>query len=123
MRPEQAGTPSQRVYDARVGCVAKKGRALYHEDLVGTMLAGTMPYACPQVRGQAAPKSSAYPMHVTIKTPEEQEKMRIAGRLAADVLDMIGEHVVPGVVLDPAYAGRFVSPSKPSFLMERRTCY
>jgi len=36
-------------------------------------------------------------MHVTIKTPEEQEKMRIAGRLAAEVLDMITEHVVPGV--------------------------
>jgi methionyl aminopeptidase len=36
-------------------------------------------------------------MHVTIKTPEEQEKMRVAGRLAAEVLDMIGEHVVPGV--------------------------
>ena len=39
-------------------------------------------------------------MHVTIKTPEEQEKMRIAGRLAADVLDMIGEHVVPGITTD-----------------------
>lgn len=36
-------------------------------------------------------------MHVTIKTAEEQEKMRTAGRLAAEVLDMIGEHVVPGV--------------------------
>ncbi|MGH8482748.1 MAG: type I methionyl aminopeptidase [Nevskiaceae bacterium] len=36
-------------------------------------------------------------MTVTIKTPEEQEKMRVAGRLAADVLDMIGEHVQPGV--------------------------
>jgi methionyl aminopeptidase len=36
-------------------------------------------------------------MHVTIKTPEEQEKMRVAGRLAAEVLDMIGAHVVPGV--------------------------
>jgi methionyl aminopeptidase len=36
-------------------------------------------------------------MQVTIKTPEEQEKMRVAGRLAADVLDMIGPHVVPGV--------------------------
>ena len=34
---------------------------------------------------------------VTIKTPEEQDKMRVAGRLAADVLDMIGEHVKPGV--------------------------
>ena len=39
-------------------------------------------------------------MHVTIKTPEEQEKMRVAGRLAADVLDMIGEHVLPGVTTD-----------------------
>jgi methionyl aminopeptidase len=36
-------------------------------------------------------------MTVTIKTPDEQEKMRVAGRLAADVLDMIGRHVKPGV--------------------------
>ncbi|MBN1240592.1 MAG: type I methionyl aminopeptidase [Gammaproteobacteria bacterium] len=36
-------------------------------------------------------------MNVTVKTPEEQEKMRVAGRLAASVLDMIGEHVQPGV--------------------------
>jgi methionyl aminopeptidase len=39
-------------------------------------------------------------MNVTIKTPEEQDKMRIAGRLAADVLDMIGEHVRPGVTTE-----------------------
>lgn len=37
-------------------------------------------------------------MNVTIKSPEEQEKMRVAGRLAADVLDMIGEHVKPGIM-------------------------
>ena len=36
-------------------------------------------------------------MTVTIKTPEQQEKMRIAGRLAADVLDMIGDYVKPGI--------------------------
>jgi len=36
-------------------------------------------------------------MTVTIKTAEEQDKMRVAGRLAADVLDMIGEHVQAGV--------------------------
>ncbi len=36
-------------------------------------------------------------MPITIKTPEEQEKMRVAGRLAADVLDMIEPHVQPGV--------------------------
>ena len=36
-------------------------------------------------------------MAITIKTPLEQEKMRVAGRLAAEVLDMIGPHVQPGV--------------------------
>lgn len=39
-------------------------------------------------------------MTVTIKTPDEQEQMRTAGRLAAEVLDMIGEHVQPGVTTD-----------------------
>lgn len=36
-------------------------------------------------------------MKVTIKTPEELEKMRVAGRMAAEVLEMIEEHVVPGI--------------------------
>ena len=36
-------------------------------------------------------------MAINIKTSEELEKMRIAGKLAADVLEMIGEHVIPGV--------------------------
>jgi methionyl aminopeptidase len=36
-------------------------------------------------------------MTVSIKTPEEQDRMRVAGRLAAEVLDMIGDHVGPGV--------------------------
>ena len=39
-------------------------------------------------------------MTVTIKTEAEQDKMRVAGRLAADVLDMIGEHVQAGVTTD-----------------------
>jgi len=39
-------------------------------------------------------------MQVTIKTPEEQQKMRVAGRLAAEVLDLIGEHVVPGITTE-----------------------
>jgi methionyl aminopeptidase len=39
-------------------------------------------------------------MQVKPKTPDEQEKLRIAGRLAAEVLDMIGEHVKPGVSTD-----------------------
>lgn len=39
-------------------------------------------------------------MAVTLKNPEQIEKMRIAGRLAADVLEMIGEYVVKGVTTD-----------------------
>ncbi len=39
-------------------------------------------------------------MQISIKSTDEQEKMRIAGRLAADVLDMIGDHVKPGVTTD-----------------------
>ncbi|WP_020558809.1 type I methionyl aminopeptidase [Thiofilum flexile] len=39
-------------------------------------------------------------MTITIKTPEEITKMRIAGRLAADVLEMIEPHVKPGVSTD-----------------------
>ena len=36
-------------------------------------------------------------MTVTLKTPEQIAQMRVAGRLAGEVLDMIGPHVVPGV--------------------------
>lgn len=39
-------------------------------------------------------------MPISLKSPEQIAKMRIAGRLAAEVLDMIGEHVVPGVTTD-----------------------
>jgi methionyl aminopeptidase len=39
-------------------------------------------------------------MAVSIKSPAEQDKMRTAGRLAADVLDMIGSYVKPGVTTD-----------------------
>src|ERR1022692_3722330 len=39
-------------------------------------------------------------MNVTIKTPEEQDKMRAAGRLAASVLDMIEPYVQPGVTTE-----------------------
>ncbi len=37
---------------------------------------------------------------ITIKTPAEVEKMRIAGRLAAEVLEMIGPYVKAGVTTD-----------------------
>ncbi len=36
-------------------------------------------------------------MTIHIKTPEELAKMRIAGQLAAEVLEMIGPHVQPGI--------------------------
>lgn len=39
-------------------------------------------------------------MPVTIKTPDEVEKMRTAGRLAAEVLEMIAGHVEAGVTTD-----------------------
>ena len=39
-------------------------------------------------------------MSIKIKTPEEIEKMRVAGQLAADVLIMIAPHVKAGVTTD-----------------------
>ncbi|MCH8500470.1 MAG: type I methionyl aminopeptidase [Aliidiomarina sp.] len=39
-------------------------------------------------------------MAIKIKTPEEIEKMRVAGQLAADVLDMITAHVKAGITTD-----------------------
>jgi methionyl aminopeptidase len=39
-------------------------------------------------------------MQVTIKTLAEQEQMRIACRLAADVLDMIEPYIIPGVTTE-----------------------
>lgn len=39
-------------------------------------------------------------MSAVIKTPEEIEKMRVAGKLAAEVLEMIGPYVKVGVTTD-----------------------
>ena len=39
-------------------------------------------------------------MSIIIKTPEEIEKMRVAGRLAAEVLEMIEDYVKPGITTD-----------------------
>ena len=39
-------------------------------------------------------------MTVTLKTPEDIAKMRVAGKLAAEVLEMIAEHVKPGVTTE-----------------------
>jgi methionyl aminopeptidase len=51
-------------------------------------------------RPDATSNAATRHMQVTIKTPEERERMRTAGRLAADVLDMIGPYVVPGVTTE-----------------------
>src|SRR5690606_10052866 len=51
-----------------------------------------------QAPGPSSTSGSIMP--VTIKTPAEIEKMRIAGRLAAEVLHMIRPHVVPGVTTE-----------------------
>ena len=34
---------------------------------------------------------------IQVKTPDDIGKMRVAGRLAAEVLDFVTPHVVPGV--------------------------
>jgi methionyl aminopeptidase len=39
-------------------------------------------------------------MGITLKTPEDIEKMRIAGKLAAEQLRMIAPHIQPGVTTD-----------------------
>jgi len=39
-------------------------------------------------------------MSIKLKSAEDIEKMRIAGQLASEVLDLITEHVVPGVTTD-----------------------
>ncbi|MEJ6773866.1 MAG: M24 family metallopeptidase, partial [Porticoccaceae bacterium] len=39
-------------------------------------------------------------MTVELRTPEQIVKMREAGRLAAEILERIGEYVVPGVTTE-----------------------
>jgi methionyl aminopeptidase len=39
-------------------------------------------------------------MSVTLKTPDEVAKMRVAGRLASEVLDFVAPHVKPGITTD-----------------------
>jgi methionyl aminopeptidase len=49
---------------------------------------------------RAIMKQQAERMAASIKTPEQIEKMRVAGRLAAEVLEMIAPHVKPGVTTE-----------------------
>jgi len=75
-------------YTCGIDYVAKKRRALYHAPSVKTTSYGS----------RFTPSSD--PMSATLKSPQEQQKMREAGRLAAEVLDLIGQHVKPGVTTD-----------------------
>ena len=54
----------------------------------------------PSSQSEGPASSAMRGSQVTIKTPAQQEQMRTAGRLAAEVLDMIGPYVVPGVTTD-----------------------
>ena len=45
----------------------------------------------------ARPPADDFTMAIKFKNDKDIAKMRVAGRLAAEVLDMIGEYVVPGV--------------------------
>src|SRR5471030_2455579 len=49
-------------------------------------------------------------MAITLKSPADIEKLRISGRLAAEVLAMIGEHVQPGITTEEldAICNRFI---------------
>jgi methionyl aminopeptidase len=47
-----------------------------------------------------APRPAAPALAAALKTPAEQQAMRVAGRLASAVLDMIGPQIVPGVTTD-----------------------
>jgi methionyl aminopeptidase len=78
---------------------AKKASALYHNPGYTTINPDRRMPQGADSSGKSTQARGTY-MTVTIKTPAEIEKMRIAGRLAADVLDMIGPHVQPGVTTE-----------------------
>jgi methionyl aminopeptidase len=44
--------------------------------------------------------ASRHPMNIILKTPEAFQKMRVAGKLAAEVLEMIEPYIKPGVTTD-----------------------
>ena len=46
-------------------------------------------------------------MAIKLKNDKDIAKMRVSGRLAAEVLEMIGEYVVPGVSTEDFAAGGF----------------
>jgi methionyl aminopeptidase len=70
--------------------IAIRRGVLYHKRLVATNAYHTPNFSTPRI-------FKRFHMSVTIKTADEIEKMRIAGRLAADVLVMIEPYVQAGI--------------------------
>ena len=57
----------------------------------------------PLIRSERRPNQTAPPdkaMSISVKSPKDIEKMRVAGRLAAEVLELMREHVKPGVTTE-----------------------
>jgi methionyl aminopeptidase len=76
--------------------IAKMARALYHTAPFFSSIHTGIRHRKERPHGREQVKALA----VTIKNPSEQDKMRVAGRLAAEVLDMLESHVQPGVTTD-----------------------
>src|SRR3546814_1201863 len=71
----------------------------------GADVPGRVPGACRGSPSAARPAESGriddnFPMTIHLKTPEEIEKMREAGRLAAEGLQVVAPHVKPGVTTE-----------------------
>src|SRR3546814_15667833 len=71
----------------RGGCAGQGARACR----------GSPPAARPAESGRI---DDNFPMTINLKTPEEIEKMREAGRLAAEVMQVVAPHVPPGVTTE-----------------------
>lgn len=54
----------------------------------------------PPSKRRAAQIGDNHPMAINIKTAEDIEQMRVAGRLAAEVLQIVAAHVKPGVTTE-----------------------
>jgi methionyl aminopeptidase len=75
-------------------------RSFKHLRRRDTVAGGTHANTMQQPQPASLPWQSDSSGSVIIKTAAEQEAMRRAGRLAAEVLDMIGAHVLAGVSTD-----------------------
>lgn len=51
-------------------------------------------------KGKPRAKTPKFPWNIVVNSPEEIAKMRVAGRLAREVLDIAGKFVKPGVTTD-----------------------